>query len=394
MKYTNREKILLGVLILAVLFYVEYTYVITGQLERIKTQSEINSGLQIQLDELKNAKDSEKKIQGDIDKGMKGIKEISDRNFITTEQEELILMINDLVTDSGVDVKSYSFPVPQETTIGGKSFKKVVATISFTSSFENLDKLLNRIWSFQKILVVDNVMLNKDESGILNGNLDIVCYYLPIIDGVDTKDNLYQIIPDDSFFKGNPFIATPGAGDFRLNYIFNGGQDPSEVAYTPYGDIKGHWAESVINDFGNSGYLPQIQEKTFGPDTPMTRGEFVVMLDRIYKWPKPEKPVDLKQFSDYASLGSYENSIAKAVFKGYLGGYVVGYSDNTLRPQDPLTYEELEYIVQKLKSQPGFKWEQIASKLKAEKNVDTKGSLNKKETVTKAESVYLMSVIK
>ncbi len=394
MKLTSREKALLGVLLALVILYIEYTYLLSGQFERINASSEVKKNLEIRLDMLNNAPKTETDLNGKIQQSMVAVNAVMDKYFVTTQQEELILLMNDLLTDSGVTAYGFVFGPPGEAALGDATFKTATITINFSATYENFEKLMKKIWGFQKMLVIDNISMSRDQSGMVSGNFDIVCYYLTGHEDTGYIDNLYQIIPDESFYKGNPFSPSAGANDFRINYLFMGGKEPGEVAYVPYDDIKGHWAEAIINDFGNQGYLPPTQSKTFGPDTPMTRGEFVIMLDRIYKWPMPEQTVDLKKFTDYASLGSYENSIAKAVFKGYMGGFVVGYTDNTLRPRDPMTYDEMEFIVRKLKEQPNFKWEQIATSLKAEKAIDSAGVADKKAAMSKAEAVYMMNIIK
>ncbi len=393
MKLTSRERKLLGLLLALALLYIEFTFLLSGQMERVKTALEVKNEMDVRVERLKNAEVTEKELGTKIEKSLGAVKLVMDKYFTTTEQEELILLFNDLLTDSGVDVHAFVFGSPEEVMLDETAFKTMRVTLNFTSSYENLDKLMKKIWSFQKMLVINNVSLSKDQNGILSGNLDITCYYLSGYEGTGYVDKLYQIIPDDSFYKGNPFMSSAGAWDFRINYLYTGGKDPGEMAYVPFEDIKGHWAEKEINDFGAKNFLPQTQSKTFGPDTPMTRGEFIIMLDRIYQWPMPENPVDLQQFTDYAALGSYENSIAKAVYKGYLGGFVVGYSDNTLRPRDPMTYEEMEFVVQKLKNQPDFRWDQVAVKLKTEKGIDSPGVASKKATMTKAEAVFMMSGI-
>lgn len=114
------------------------------------------------------------------------------------------------------------------------------------------------------------------------------------------------------------------------------------------------------------------------------------MLDKIYQWPMPESQIDLIKFEDYGTLGSYENSMAKAIFKGYFGGYVAGYQDNTLRPRAPITYEEVEFIMGSVLSKPDFSWNEMGQKLLVEKNIVSNGLENKNAYLTRAEAVYLL----
>lgn len=394
MRLTSREKILLGILLAMVVLYLEYTYILSGQMERMALAQDQHQALQVKLEQLNKAPETEKQLNGQIEKAMAEISTVMDSYFTDTEQEELILLLNDFVANSGVDVSGIRFTAPEEMPVSELTFKKIAMTMDFDSTFESADGLLKKVWNFQKMLVLDGISLSNNDDGTLSGTADLGLYYLAGYEGTGYKDNLYQVITDEAFFKVNPFMQSAGAADYRINYIYTGGKDPGEAAYVPYTDIAGTWAEKEINAFGEKGYLMKGQATTFGPDTPMTRGEFIIMTDRIYQWPIPETPVDLTKFSDYSNLGSYENAIAKAVFKGYLGGFVVGFTDNTLRPRDPMTYEEAEFIMQKIKNDPAFKWDTAAQKLQAEKAVVSVGLTDKKALMSKAEAVYMLTHFK
>lgn len=394
MKLTNRERVLLGILLTVLVLYVEYTYLLRGQISSTMALASTKAELSQRLEAAQNAAASEQVLTADLEKSQTAAYSVLDKYFVTSQQEDLILLVHDLLENTGVDVSGITFASPEEAQVGNASFRKVTMTLAFSAGYGDLEKLLKKIWDYKKMIAVDNITMSRSETTVLNGTLDLGFYYLNGHEGLNYQDNLYQIMPDDSFYKADPFAVSAGASDFRVNYLYTGGKEPGDQAYVPYADIKGHWAERYINSFGESGFLPPAQGVDFGPDTPMTRGEFIVMLDRIYQWPMPDKPVDLKQFSDYSTLGSYENAIAKAVTKGFLGGYVVGFSDNTLRPRDSMTYEEMEFVIQKLKNQPDFTWNTVAEKLQSELGVISPGLSDKKGYMTKAEAVYLMATVK
>ncbi|MBQ8540585.1 MAG: S-layer homology domain-containing protein [Clostridia bacterium] len=45
-------------------------------------------------------------------------------------------------------------------------------------------------------------------------------------------------------------------------------------------DIKGHWAEDIINQAAEEGVVNGREDGTFGPDEPITRAEAVAMIMR------------------------------------------------------------------------------------------------------------------
>ena len=49
-------------------------------------------------------------------------------------------------------------------------------------------------------------------------------------------------------------------------------------------DIKGHYAEHIIEDLTSKGILKGVSEDEYEPDRPVTRAEMAVIADRILKY--------------------------------------------------------------------------------------------------------------
>lgn len=409
MKLTAREKLLVGLLIVALLGWFEFDFLIKPLMASYElTQADLVA-YEIKLQELKAAPGEIQKIDTKLDENQNEIYGYLEQHFTTTEQEEVILLMNDLAEGTGIDISDIGFSEPVEIAVGeGESgtgvLYQVPITLSYSGKYDGLMAYMKKIWGFQKRLVVDTLSITGAEDGVvqvegvpvaeISGDLTLHLYYARVPEGIEYSDRLYQWLIDDTFFKGNPFKTSSGAGEFRINYVFTGGKDIEAAAYVPFVDIKGHWAEQEINAFGEKGYVKRGQNDNFGPDLAMTRGEFIIMLDGIYQWPVPEQAPDLTGFTDYDDLGSYENAISKAVMKGLLGGYVVGFEDKTLRPRDPISYSDVEYLLQRLKNDEGFTWDLVADKLLADKQVTSVGLTDKGASMTKAEAVFLMTHFK
>jgi Tfp pilus assembly protein PilO len=401
MKMTPRERVLVVLLLAVFLMWLEYTYLLKDLWASYElTQTDLVTYEQ-KLKKLEAAPSIIKNLDNQVVEIENLTYGVLEQHFTTTDQEEVILLLTDLSENTGVAISDIGFSQPvnlSATSPGGtlleSSLYYMPVDISFEGTFESMMVFLKKIWGFQKRLVIDQLNLGVEEGLTLNGTLSLQLYYTPVPEGIDYQDNLYQWMIDDTFFKGNPFSVSSGAADFRVNYIFTGGKDLDAAAYVPFIDIKGHWAENEINFFGENGYIKKGQNDKFGPDAPMTRGEFIIMMDGIYQWPVPSEPADLTQFTDYDNLGSYENAISKAVIKGLLGGYVVGFDDKTLRPRDPITYSDVEYMMKRIKGDEAFTWDIVAAKLLADKGITSVGITDKAAQMTKAEAVFLMTHFK
>ncbi len=104
-----------------------------------------------------------------------------------------------------------------------------------------------------------------------------------------------------------------------------------------FSDISGHWAEGRIKEASKIGFVTGYQDGTFKPDKTVTRAEFATLLNNAMK-NEDTTHVDLK---DIKSSDWYYNQIEKAVAVGYFSGY----EDNTFRPNNPITRQEVAKVI-------------------------------------------------
>ncbi|MDR6554413.1 S-layer homology domain-containing protein [Paenibacillus qinlingensis] len=105
-------------------------------------------------------------------------------------------------------------------------------------------------------------------------------------------------------------------------------------------DISGHWAERSIRDGVAKGLVNGYPNGTFRPDTPVSRAEFALMLQRIMAWPDG-KGVSFQDQSDIPSWAS--GAVAAAVQTGTISGY----PDNTFRPNSNINRAEVTVLIAK-----------------------------------------------
>ena len=101
-------------------------------------------------------------------------------------------------------------------------------------------------------------------------------------------------------------------------------------------DIEGHWGASSIRHLVKMGIMSGYQDKTFRPDQPVTRAEFVVVMVKAFDL----QGEDGKVFADTASHWA-KDYIAAAAAKGIVSGY----NDRQFGPDDPITREQVAAIL-------------------------------------------------
>lgn len=97
-------------------------------------------------------------------------------------------------------------------------------------------------------------------------------------------------------------------------------------------DISGHWAEKQIADWLSKGLAGGYQDGSFQPDNQITRAEFMTLANRAFSF-SSTAPIN---FIDVNSTDWHAAEVAKAMAAGYISGY----EDNTIRPDNEITREE------------------------------------------------------
>src|SRR5450756_999993 len=107
-------------------------------------------------------------------------------------------------------------------------------------------------------------------------------------------------------------------------------------------DISGHWAQVKIQSWIDKGLIKGYPDGTFKPDQDVTRAEFMALVNRAFGYTAvaPITYTDVKAGSWYAP----------EVAKAQAAGYITGYPDGTMKPENPITREEVATIVARIKN--------------------------------------------
>lgn len=102
-------------------------------------------------------------------------------------------------------------------------------------------------------------------------------------------------------------------------------------------DTTAHWANNVIEEMSNYKIINGYEDGTFKPDEPMTRAEFVAVINRILALQEESS----KYIPDVNRTEWFYSEIRKAVKVGIIQGNADGY----IFPNDEITREEAIVIL-------------------------------------------------
>ncbi|MFB5674674.1 S-layer homology domain-containing protein [Paenibacillus terreus] len=113
-------------------------------------------------------------------------------------------------------------------------------------------------------------------------------------------------------------------------------------------NLSAHWAGDQVKRWVAIGYLSGYSDGTVKPDASITRAEFIALVNRTFILPPSSVTVSTyggsSAFSDLPASGWAYNAVMSAVQAGYLSGY----SDGTIRPNEKVTRQEAAAIIAKV----------------------------------------------
>ncbi len=159
-------------------------------------------------------------------------------------------------------------------------------------------------------------------------------------------------------------------------------------------DVRDHWAKPEIETMVRRGIINgypgnTLLDGTFKPSRSITRAEFLILLSRIENWTLPNYIVNATHFRDYAQFAGYDRIISY----GLSMGHVVGYTDGTFRPHNPISYYEVELIMGRVLNNYGFRWNAIATEMMYNEAYRSPSFKNINGKITRAEVAYMLYVL-
>ena len=109
----------------------------------------------------------------------------------------------------------------------------------------------------------------------------------------------------------------------------------SKIVFSDVSDD--YFAKAQIEEFINAGIIEGYEDGTFRPKNNVTRAEFVKIVNKAFGFNQAGN----KSFKDVKDDALYANDVKIAVEKGYIDGF----EDNTFRPQEKITREQMAKIL-------------------------------------------------
>ena len=179
---------------------------------------------------------------------------------------------------------------------------------------------------------------------------------------------------------------------------------PIKNTFIKFTDVEGHWAKDDIYEFVENTYIDGYEDGTFRPNNPISRAEFIKLVNKVFKLTK----TDLVNFTDVDSRDWYFYDLCVA----NKAGYIDGYEDGTFRPNNPISREEAAKIIATYKNIKDSTHDKVGNFTDRQDISDwaidsiegvvengymngyLEGNISPKNNITRAESVTMLNRIK
>lgn len=217
-------------------------------------------------------------------------------------------------------------------------------------------KAMSELTSYSKQLaqlVLRNVVM---EAGTIDrGLMESAAYVIRM-------GSVPSILVETAFLSNAMDAALLSTESFRSKVAVGIAQGVEAYRTAGYTDISGHWAQASIIRLKQKGIIEGEGRNKFAPNRALTRAEFMTILDRVFTFsdaaqeesegdgegyiepvppavePNPEVSAD---FNDLSPIHWAYATLQNAVSLGYLQGY----PDHTLRPNQPITRAEVAVLL-------------------------------------------------
>lgn len=106
-------------------------------------------------------------------------------------------------------------------------------------------------------------------------------------------------------------------------------------------DISGHWAEPVLKEYIDNGWLSGYGNNVYKPDSNIKRDEFAAIVNKAAGY--TEKSTDISKYTDIKNGEWYYDIMAIALDAGYMKGT----GKTTISPENPITREQAFLMIGK-----------------------------------------------
>ncbi|QEK12133.1 LysM peptidoglycan-binding domain-containing protein [Crassaminicella thermophila] len=207
MKLTKREKVLSIFLSIILIGYVYVYFIIGPQMTKLKGLKKDIQTFQSQIEKSEKIVASKDRIEKEYNKLKGEVSLIEKKFFSSTEQENIIVLLNEMLKDSALKVSAIDFSELKTEDVKEYTLDVITVHLPFEGSYDALLDFIKKIREYEKKIIVNGLHIENSKDGNLSGSIYLDFYSLP-----DKANNDYmnEYFSNHESGKENPFIPFDG----------------------------------------------------------------------------------------------------------------------------------------------------------------------------------------
>lgn len=204
---TKKEKFLLSILTIILVFWASNRFLLTPQAEKISQLEAEKIEFDSIIIDINNTLKREEDIKKDYENLHRKRNDILTNYFPTLDQSQIIYILNDLLSDDNVDITDLSFSRPVSEKIDEMIVQQMGISIPIKGNYDGIVNIVKSVGTSSRRILVDTFSMDKTDKDI-SGNVSLKIYSL---DGIaDTDPNFININVADGSGEGSLFEKYEG----------------------------------------------------------------------------------------------------------------------------------------------------------------------------------------
>ena len=271
-EFTNKERMLITLLAIVILFWLSFKFIIDPQILKISTLEAQRDAYNLEIQENNRILKNKDTILDE--KNSLFIEKINiERDFFNTlNQPQIIYVLNELLLESNIEMDSINFSKPFMETLKDQEIQKMDIAMPFQGTFVSLNEIIKSLEEEPRKIVINNIDIQKGEETEIVGTINLGVYSLSgIIEGGDenlpietTDDNMVNpFIPYEGYVDPNELIEeleNSSDGDIVEGPQLEAEDAPvDETIYKTYTAVKGDNISYIsMREYGSVRYVDEI----------------------------------------------------------------------------------------------------------------------------------------
>jgi hypothetical protein len=267
------KKIIATAFLLSILFIGYWCLIIQPQAYQKRTLQENIKACQLERTKQEKLLLLKDQIEKEYIKKNTEVTHLKNKLFTTIHQEHIIVLLDEIIKDSMVQVSSIDFSEPRNE----NDIAVISVTLPFYTSYENLMLLLKRIREYSKKIIINAINIDNMENGQLRGRIILDFYSLY---NEDYENESFTNCYIKESFRDNPFDSF---NEDIESFISNDIEEVPDAIENP--------SKKMLYDFESSNpFFVGFPKKIIGElyrDPESKEGKYTIRL--VYNFIRPRR---------------------------------------------------------------------------------------------------------